>query len=245
MPRLDALRADIGILRQMLRGMPRDLTHAQRLEAFYAPQAAHYDAFRERLLHGRRELIGSLPLPDGAHVVELGGGTGRNVEFFGEKRARIARIDVVDLCPALVEQARLRGAGDERFHVTLADATTWRPAQPVDCVYLSYALTMIPDWRAAVSNAYAMLKPGGVLGVVDFYISEKNPAPGLVRHGPLTRRFWPAWFGHDGVRLTPDPLAELRALLPEHRLDECRAPVPYLPLLRVPYYRFVGTKPPA
>lgn len=243
MPRLDALRADVGILVQMLRGMPRDLTHAQRLEAFYAPQAAHYDAFRERLLQGRRELVESLPLPDGAHVVELGGGTGRNVEFFGERMARIARVDVVDLCPALVEQARRRSATDTRVHVNLADATTWRPERPVDCVYLSYALTMIPEWRAAIGNAVAMLKPGGTLGVVDFYVSEARPAPGLVRHGPLTRRFWPAWFGHDGVKLSAEPLAELRAQLPEHTLVECRASVPYLPLARVPYYRFVGTKP--
>ncbi|MDC8014571.1 class I SAM-dependent methyltransferase [Tahibacter soli] len=243
MPRLDALRADVGILVQMLRGMPRDLTHAQRLEAFYAPQAAHYDAFRERLLQGRRELVESLPLPDGAHVVELGGGTGRNVEFFGERMARIARVDVVDLCPALVEQARRRSAADTRVHVSLADATTWRPERPVDCVYLSYALTMIPEWRAAIGNAVAMLKPGGTLGVVDFYVSEARPAPGLVRHGPLTRRFWPAWFGHDGVKLSAEPLAELRAQLPEHTLAECRASVPYLPLARVPYYRFVGRKP--
>ena len=243
MPRLDALRADFGILRQMLRGMPRDLSHAQRLEAFYAPQAAHYDAFRERLLHGRSELVASLPLPHGAHVVELGGGTGRNVEFFGDRLAGIARVDVVDLCPALVEQARKRSAIDTRIHVSLADATTWKPAQPVDCVYLSYALTMIPEWRAAIANAIAMLKPGGALGVVDFYISERDPAPGLVRHGALTRRFWPAWFGHDGVKLDAAPLSELRAQLPVHTLAECRAPVPYLPLLRVPYYRFVGIKP--
>lgn len=243
MPRLDALRADLGVLARMLRGMPRDLTHAQRLEAFYAPQAEHYDAFRERLLHGRRELVASLALPDAAHVVELGGGTGRNVEFFGDRLARIARVDVVDLCPALVEQARRRFAGQANVQVHLADATTWRPGAPVDAVYLSYALTMIPEWRAAIANAIAMLKPGGVLGVVDFYVSEANPAPGLVRHGALTRRFWPAWFGHDGVKLSAAPLAELRAQLPQHALAECRAPVPYLPLVRVPYYRFVGTKP--
>jgi S-adenosylmethionine-diacylgycerolhomoserine-N-methlytransferase len=32
----------------------------------------------------------------------------------------------------------------------------------------------------------------------------------------------------------------LRELLPNHQLWESRAPVPYLPLVRVPYYRFVG-----
>ena len=55
MRRLDALRADAGVLLSLLRGMPRSATHEERLQAFYAPQAAHYDAFRERLLQGRRE----------------------------------------------------------------------------------------------------------------------------------------------------------------------------------------------
>lgn len=87
-----------------------------------------------------------------------------------------------------------------------------------------------------------MLRPGGTLGVVDFYVSSADPGPGLVRHGPFTRRFWPRWFAHDGVRLSPAPLAYLRALVPDHRLYERRAPVPYLPGLRVPYYIFVGRR---
>ncbi len=69
-----------------------------------------------------------------------------------------------------------------------------------------------------------------------------DPAPGLVRHGALTRWFWPRWFAHDGVHPNPAHLRTLRRLLPDHRLTEHRAPVPYLPGLRVPYYVFVGSK---
>jgi len=123
-----------------------------------------------------------------------------------------------------------------------ADATTWQPDAPVDCVYFSYSLTMIPDWRAALANALAMLKPGGLLGVVDFYTSSARPAAGLVRHNAFTRQFWPRWFGHDGVRLDPAHLALLRELLAQHQLSEHRAAVPYLPLVRVPYYVFVGQR---
>ena len=38
-------------------------------------------------------------------------------------------------------------------------------AGTVDVVTFSYALTMIPDWRAAIRNAFRMLKPGGRIGV--------------------------------------------------------------------------------
>jgi S-adenosylmethionine-diacylgycerolhomoserine-N-methlytransferase len=228
------------VLLRLLQGQPRRGTLADRLQGFYAPQAEHYDAFRERLLHGRSDLMALLDPAPGARVVELGAGTGRNLGFLGERLEALGQVDLVDLCPALLEQARRRTRGLANVRVLEADAVTYEPEGPVDCVYLSYALTMIPDWEAALRNALGMLRPGGTLGVVDFFVSEPDPPPGLARHGPLTRWFWPRWFGHDGVRPDPAHLKSLRGLLSEHRLVEGRAPVPYLPGLRVPYYIFVG-----
>src|SRR5579859_397022 len=116
MQRLERLRDDWAIVRRMLRGMPRSASHASDLEAFYAPQAQGYDRFRERLLRGRKELIAALPLAPGAYVVELGGGTGANVEFFGTTLAQLSQLDVVDLCPALLAQARARLARHAQVH---------------------------------------------------------------------------------------------------------------------------------
>lgn len=242
MHRLEALRSDFSVLRAMLRGMPRAASQADQLAAFYAPQAAHYDRFRERLLHGREQLIAKLPIVDGTRIVDLGGGTGRNIEFFGERAPRIARYDVVDLCAPLLERARARGRRYPQLRTVQADATSWRPHEQADIVILSYALTMIPNWRAAITNAMAMLKPGGRLAVVDFYVAADTPLPGCGRHPWTTRRFWPRWFGHDGVRLDPAQLSTLCTILPTHELTEARAPVPYLPLLRVPYYAFIGQR---
>ncbi|TLY50950.1 MAG: class I SAM-dependent methyltransferase, partial [Gammaproteobacteria bacterium] len=150
------------------------------LQRFYGAQAGEYDRFRERLLQGRAELIMRLrlTLPRDAHVVELGGGTGRNLEFFNSALDDIAAFDLVDLCPALLSRARARVARHAQVRVIEGDATMFRPARPVDCVYFSYSLTMIPDWRVAIDNALAMLKPGGTLGVVDFYHSAAQPDPG-------------------------------------------------------------------
>jgi S-adenosylmethionine-diacylgycerolhomoserine-N-methlytransferase len=233
-------RSDAQVLLHLLRGQPRRGSHAERLQAFYAPQARLYDQFRERLLHGRAELIERLSPGPGARVVELGGGTGRNLLFFGDRLRALESLEIVDLCPALLEQARLRTQGLPNVRVVEADATSYRPAGPVDCVYFSYSLTMIPDWRAAMDNALAMLKPNGQLGVVDFYVSAARPQPGGVRHSLLTRLFWPLWFAHDGVHLTPDRLERLRQLVPQHTCVERRGAVPYLPGLRVPYYIFIG-----
>jgi len=235
--------ADARVLLHLLRGRRRYGSAAERLEAFYAPQAAQYDAFRDRLLQGRDELVARLDPPPGAHLVELGAGTGRNLEFFGVRLDGFARIDLVDLCPALLDVARERFRDRTAVRVHMADATGWRPDGEADCVYLSYALTMIDDWEAAIDNALAMLKPGGTLGVVDFHVAPAAAQADEPRHGIFTRRFWPLWFGHDGVRPDARHLRRLRRLMPEHVWREGWARLPYLPGLRAPWYLFVGRKP--
>ncbi len=237
------LFSDAAVLVQLMRGQSRTGTHAERLQAFYAPQAARYDTFRDRLLHGRRELIELLDPMPGDRVVELGGGTGANLDFFGQKRLRqLDRFELVDICPALLDVARRRSAQLENVHIIKADAVSYQPQEPVDIVYLSYAVTMIPDWEQAIENAITMLRPGGKLGVVDFYVSSTDPPPGLVRHEALTRWFWPRWFMHDGVYLSSGHLATLLKRLDVVTLLERRAAVPYLPGFRVPYYVFTGRK---
>ena len=226
---LDHLAGEGQVLLRMLRGVPRRGSQAERMQAFYAPQAQHYDAFRSRLLQGREELIGRLGFEPGMRVVELGCGTGASLGFAGPTLDGLSRYDMVDLCPALLEQARRRVGERRNIAVHEADAATWCPAQAADRVLISYALTMIPDWRRVVANARAMLAPGGKLGVVDFHL----PAGGRLNG------FWRRWFAHDGVHLSADNLAVLREAFPDHWHSERRAVVPYLPIA-APYYLFIG-----
>ena len=236
------LFADSRVLWQMLRGQSRAGSAAERLQAFYAPQASRYDDFRARLLHGRAELVDRLITPDDGTVVELGGGTGSNIDRFGRRMQRLRSYTLVDLCPALLEQARPRARVHRNVELVEGDVTRFRPAEPVDCVFFSYALTMIDDWRAALANAVSMLKPGGTLGVVDFYVSSARPRPGFVRHAAWQRWLWRRWFAHDGVRLSPDHLQALTDTIPDHVRLEKQGALPYIPGLSVPYYIFVGRK---
>lgn len=231
-------------------------THAQRLERFYARQADGYDDFRRRLLPGRAELYRaaadaafetSAPATPDRPIrwVDFGGGTAENVEHVADRLPRVASLHVVDLAPSLlrVAERRVRDRGWTNVHPVLAEATTFRPPQtPVDVVTFSYALTMIPDFAAAVAHARALLRPGGVIGVVDFYTSGPRPPAHRRRHGVWTRRFWPAWFGLDGVRLCPGPLDALEAAFERVVLSERLTGVPYVPLGRVPYYLFLGRR---
>jgi S-adenosylmethionine-diacylgycerolhomoserine-N-methlytransferase len=228
-----SLISDLPILWRMLRGMGGGGAHADRLEGFYATQAETYDRFRERLLHGRDELLARLPLPPGAVLVELGAGTGRNLEPLADRLGQLSVVHLVDLCPSLLAIAGRRIAARGWTNVTAveADATTWRPAQQADVVLCAYSLTMMPDWRATVANARAMLKPGGTLAIVDFTVVDAATA--RLAQAPAQSAFarwaWRRWFGHDGVHpdaaMLPGIAAEMRLAHAEVR----RARVPYLP----------------
>lgn len=237
--------SDLRVIWHLLVQPVRGKTHAERLESFYGSQAADYDSFRSRLLHGRDELIDGLDFPSGGVWVDLGAGTGENVLRAGDRTADLQEIHLVDLAPSLLDVARTRlgdvGITNARF--SLADVTQCdRPDESVDVVTFSYSLTMIPDWFEAIRLAQRILKPGGVIGVVDFYVSRKFAAPGQRQHRWASRAFWTHWFAADNVMLSPDHLAMLQRTFNATRIKERFGKVPYLPLIRAPYYLFVGTK---
>ncbi|MGE3482848.1 MAG: class I SAM-dependent methyltransferase [Gammaproteobacteria bacterium] len=230
---------DLAVAWQLAKGLPPGSSHAERLQRFYGPQARDYDAFRERLLRGRDTLVAHLPLAPGTHVIELGAGTGRNVAYYAERLAGLASVTLVDLCPALLDRARLRAVHWPQVSIIEADAAGYVPPTPVDCVYFSYALSMIPDWQAALANATRMLKPGGTLGVVDFYLADPAGCA-RARHPDWMHWLWPRWFARDGVRVAPDLLPAVCATTEACFVHEGLAGIPLLPGLRVPYFVYVG-----
>lgn len=240
-----SLASDVRTLFHMTLRPIRGASHAERLESFYGSQAADYDSYREHLLKGRRELYESLDPPTGAVWVEMGGGTGRNLEFLGERLGQLGHIYIVDLSTSLLERARRRIAERGWSNVTAvqADVTRFTPPEGhADVVTFSYSLTMIPDWFAAVQQAQRLLRPGGTLAVVDFYVSRKYPAEGQRRHGWLTRSFWPVWLALDNVYPNADHVPYLHHHFEPVQFAEESTRMRYFPLLRVPYYRFVGKR---
>lgn len=240
------LASDLRVLYHLALKPVRGADHAARLESFYAGQAAAYDAFRARMLPGRAELARSVlaHTPDGGTWVDLGGGTGASLEPVAAELGRLEAVRVVDLSPSLLDVAerRIEERGWTNVQTMRADAASGELAGlPADAVTLSYALTMIPDWFRALDCAWSMLRPGGVIGVVDFYVSRKHPAAGRVRHRWPTRTLWPLWFAADNVHLSPDHLPALAWRFETLRLVERRGRLPYLPF-RAPHYLFVGRK---
>ena len=239
------LLQDIKVMPHMLLPRVGKGTHAERLERFYRGQAKGYDEYRRKLLHGREELYGSIPLPDDSLWIDMGGGTGSNLEHLGDRMERCRAIRIIDLCPSLLRVAdeRIRKHGWRNVETVLADALAYDPAGPADVVTFSYSLTMIPEWFRAIDRALEVLRPGGHIGVVDFTVSRKWPPPGRTRHSRFERIYWPLSFAWDNVFLSPDHLPYLESRFETVTLEERRGKVPYLFGLRAPYYIFLGRKP--
>lgn len=236
---------DVKTLWHLVARKTRGSTHQERLESFYSGQASGYDDFRRRMLHGRREMIQSIDVPDGGVWVDLGAGTGENAEHIGPQIAKLSKMYLVDLSTSLLQQAQARidARGWSNVTPVCHDATTFLPAEgSADVVTFSYSLTMIPDWFRAIDQAYAILKPGGTIGVVDFFVARKHPAEGTTRHRWSTRTFWPTWFASDNVFLSPDHIPYLQNKFETVRLEQRRGKIPYLPLVRAPHYLFIGRK---
>ena len=164
---------------------------ADAMDRMYRLTRHVYDASRKPYLLGRDRLIADLDVPPGGAVLELGCGTARNLVAVGR------RYPGVTLCGSDISGEMLKtAAGNVRrsglaIGLAAGDATTFdpRPAfgrDRFERVYFSYALSMIPDWRAALAHGLALTGDGGRLAVVDFGFCEGlGPLPRAALHGWL------------------------------------------------------------
>ncbi|MET0970427.1 MAG: class I SAM-dependent methyltransferase [Tardiphaga sp.] len=173
---------------------PNDAT--RRMNRMYRWQRFIYDATRRYYLLGRDELIAELAPAAGAHVLEIGCGTGRNLVHAARRypAALFYGIDISTemLTTATSSIARQRLTG--RVRVAHGDATGFDPARlfgvaGFDRIMISYSLSMIPEWQAVLDHAVTRLAPGGRLHIVDFGNQERLPA---AARGALLR--WLALF---------------------------------------------------
>src|SRR3954466_13117716 len=102
--------SDLKVLYHLAFKPVRGKDHAARMESFYSGQADAYDDFRKRLLKGRQELWNAIHEPESAVWVDMGAGTGGNLESFGDRLARLKKCYIVDLSHSLLEVGRKRAA---------------------------------------------------------------------------------------------------------------------------------------
>ena len=153
------------------------------MDRIYRTQRHIYDLSRKYYLLGRDGLIADLAPPAGGTVLEIGCGTGRNLIAVA-KAWPDARLFGVDVSMAMLDTARdgIRRAGfGDRIMLACGDACDFDAGAlfgraSFDRVFISYALSMIPDWKAALIRAASCVAPDGRLDLVDFGQQDGLPA---------------------------------------------------------------------
>ena len=124
--------------------------------------------------------------------------------------------------------------------VTAASLFSVLPKQgTVDVVTMSYSMSMIPDQKAAVSNAARLLKPHGHLAVADLFLEGRHDAllPPIARFLRKAESYvHKAWFYMDNVHLLGKQQLQMGQpdLVPVFDV-RFRGAMPYMPLFS-PYH---------
>jgi S-adenosylmethionine-diacylgycerolhomoserine-N-methlytransferase len=216
---------------------------AARFDGLRGPQSSTGVSAHARMPRGREELLNILSPSPASRIVELAAGAGAMVDLWGARLSQFAALELVEARPAMIERAEKRARRHPCVRVVRADASAYRPPWQADYVYLSYALVTIPDWVRRLNNALAMLRPGGKIGIVDYCIA--NGGHGRMVASPSAIRNWLSsrCLRHDRAFLSSSYLDALNLLTEPEYLHEDSVSLPYLPLLKVPYFVFVGIKP--
>lgn len=177
------------------------VTSHKALQSYYALHARIYDATRWSFLFGRESI---LRLASGhcqpERILEVGCGTGRNLRSL-QKRFPDASITGIDLSADMIRVARGKTDGIE-----LIQRAYDSPAGGFDLILFSYALSMFnPGWESAIETAVADLRPGGIIGVVDFSHTQVRWFERWMRrnHVRMQTQLWPL------LRTSFQPLTEM------------------------------------
>jgi S-adenosylmethionine-diacylgycerolhomoserine-N-methlytransferase len=153
------------------------------MNRIYRHQRYVYNATRKYYLLGRDRLIADIGARDGARVLEIGCGTGRNLIMAARRYPGVFCFGI-DLSTEMLESATRaisRAGLASRVRVAHADAIAFDPAQlfgtdRFERIFISYSLSMIPQWQSVVDAAMSHLAPGGELRIIDFGGQERLPA---------------------------------------------------------------------
>ena len=153
--------------------------------------AERYDRYRRQLIPCfdafYTALVDRVPFASGQNfkVLDLGAGTGLLSKFLFEKFPQ-AQFTLVDLAPEMLQQARERFAGSERFQYRVADYSQADLGGPFDLVVSSLSIHHLEDSakRELYRKIYGSLVPEGAFLNAEF-VRAADPE--------VQRQHWDLW----------------------------------------------------
>lgn len=194
------------------------ISSAELMDRQYRFQRHIYDFTRTHYLFWRRRLIAELDPPGNGSVVEVACGTGWNLLRIA-KQYPSARLYGFDISRAMLTTAGCateRASYSNRIQLAQGDATAFNLRDmfgfdAADRIFISYALSMIPDWEEAIERAVEQLAPGGALHIVDF--------GGMDTMAAAPRAAFLGFLAHYNVTPRRDLEVALRSVTHRHNLS--------------------------
>lgn len=153
----------------------------------YDRAARFYDLFTdlfEALIGGRRlrartiDLLGPV---EGATVLDIGCGTGRNFPLLVSRVGPDGQLLGFDYSEGMLGRAngRVQAEGWSNVKLVRGDAASLEGVPRVDAVVSVWCMGIVHDLDAALHQMLAVLRPGGRLVIMDF--CRARPDSGLLR----------------------------------------------------------------
>ena len=122
--------------------------------------------------------LGDIEFPDGAHVLDVGCGTGAQSRTL-IKQSGVREVVGADQAKFLIERARELGAGFDglTFVEAPGDDLPFEPGS-FDVVVAHTVLTHVGDPAAVLAELFRVLRPGGTLAICDGDFSTMSAAIG-------------------------------------------------------------------
>ncbi len=152
-----------------------------RVVAEFNAMADTFDT-RHFLRISAHRFVDRMPLPAGAHVLDVATGTGWAALAAAQRVGPTGTVVGIDLAPALLERARQKAAAAGLTQVAFrtGDATQLEFAdQRFDVVLCATALFFVPDMLAALREWWRVLRPGGQVGFSAWGPTYRQPLQGL------------------------------------------------------------------
>jgi phosphatidylethanolamine/phosphatidyl-N-methylethanolamine N-methyltransferase len=162
------------------RRMHADLDHATMSRA-YAKWAPVYDAVCGPFFRAGRKAAAAAARPCGRDILEIGVGTGLSFEDYGPENVVIG----IDVSTDMIEKARRRLRGGRFAHVAglhVMDAHDLEfDDASFDGVVGQFVITLVANPERVLDECARVLRPGGVLTLVNHLYSEDGVQAALER----------------------------------------------------------------
>ena len=184
-----------------------DINQANAIK-YYDLFSKVYDIFSPKVYYhkARSHAIQELQLSSGQTVLNVPCGTGQNFEHFQQYLQNTGLILGIDLSPGMLGKAQLKiqkhmwenvqlikrdvSMLDQKW---LTEFSEQDPPIVIDAILCDLGLSGFPDWQQIIDHLIDILKPGGIIVIMDWYMEKKTLRGAFVEwigKGKVTRPIW-------------------------------------------------------